>query len=316
MQIREATKSDIAEIVQVLKMSLGETDLPLSEEIWNYKHVNNPFGESLVLVAEENNKIIGLRAFMRWQWTCNTKIYNTFRAVDTATHPQHQGKGVFKKLTLKAVELAKKEGDHFVFNTPNDQSRPGYLKMGWEVVDNIVVSFQPGYRSFWKLKSKGFSYKVDIQANDEDLKKLCSVWNSNLKADKKIFTSKTPAFLKWRYQNNPLQDYEVLITKQLYLAGHVKNRGKIKELRISECIFVENKTSKHQVQKIISSWASKFSVQIATFSPGVTTLMYPSKKGKYGPVLTLKNLNLLPEENKTYKNIENWKYSLGDLELF
>lgn len=316
MEIREATEIDIAEIIQVLKVSLGETSLPLSEEIWNYKHVNNPFGKSIVLVAEENNKIIGLRAFMRWQWTCNAKIYNTFRAVDTATHPEHQGKGVFKKLTLKAVELAKKEGDHFVFNTPNDQSRPGYLKMGWEVVDNIVVSLQPGYGSFWKLKSKEFSYKVDIQANDEDLKKLCAVWNSNLKADKKLFTSKTPNFLKWRYQNNPLQDYEVLITKQLYLAGYIKKRGKIKELRISECIFVENKTSKLQVQKIISSWASEFSVQIATFSPQVTTLKYPAKKGNYGPGLTLRDLNLLPEEKKEYKNIENWKYSLGDLELF
>ena len=53
------------------------------------------------------------------------------RAVDTATHPDYQGRGIFRLLTLAGVEAMTAEGVQFVFNTPNDQSRPGYLKMGW-----------------------------------------------------------------------------------------------------------------------------------------------------------------------------------------
>src|SRR5680860_587937 len=131
MIIREAKEVDIPEIVKVLRASLGEQDLPLSEGIWNYKHVKNPFGRSLVLVAEENGVIAGVRAFMCWEWQCLNKSYATYRAVDTATHPNYQGQGIFKKLTLKAIELAKEQGVQFIFNTPNEQSRPGYLKMGW-----------------------------------------------------------------------------------------------------------------------------------------------------------------------------------------
>ena len=137
MIIREADHTDIPKILNVLKASLGETSSKKTEEVWRFKHIDNPFGESLVLVAEENNYIVGVRAFMRWKWQRGDQVYSAFRAVDTATHPDHQGKGIFKKLTLRALEIGKERGVHFVFNTPNTQSKPGYLKMGWEVVDRL-----------------------------------------------------------------------------------------------------------------------------------------------------------------------------------
>ena len=114
MEIREADKDDISGILKVLKASLGETSSKKTERVWNYKHVDNPFGKSLVLLAEENNQIIGVRAFMRWKWQQGKDIYSALRAVDTATHPDHQGKGVFKKLTLKALKL-RGEGGIFCF---------------------------------------------------------------------------------------------------------------------------------------------------------------------------------------------------------
>src|SRR5690606_36927640 len=50
------------------------------------------------------------------------------------------GKGIFKKLTLALVEFCKERQDHFVFNTPNEQSKPGYLKMGWEEAGRLPIS--------------------------------------------------------------------------------------------------------------------------------------------------------------------------------
>src|SRR5688572_13844447 len=100
MQIREATELDIPIIVDLLKLSLGESLMPKSEAYWRWKHVENPFGASPVLLCFEDDMLIGVRAFMRWQWFHNGKIQTAVRAVDTATHPAHQGKGIFKKLTL------------------------------------------------------------------------------------------------------------------------------------------------------------------------------------------------------------------------
>jgi hypothetical protein len=104
MQVVEATSSDIPEIITVLKSSLGEGLLPKSAEYFIWKHIHNPFGGSKILLAKENNQIIGVRAFMYWNWVCGNDVIKTVRAVDTATLPTHQGKGIFKKLTLQAVD--------------------------------------------------------------------------------------------------------------------------------------------------------------------------------------------------------------------
>lgn len=96
MQIREATEHDIPEILDVLKASLGEISSKKTEAVWRYKHLDNPFGKSLILVAVENCKIIGIRALMKWKWQLGNTVFSALRAVDTATHPAHQGKGIFK----------------------------------------------------------------------------------------------------------------------------------------------------------------------------------------------------------------------------
>ena len=61
-------------------------------------------------------------------------------AVDTATDPEHHGRGIFRALTTQGVERLADDGVAWVFNTPNDASRPGYLKMGWTAIGALPVS--------------------------------------------------------------------------------------------------------------------------------------------------------------------------------
>jgi len=132
MQIRRASSEDIPKIISLLKSSLGESLLPKSVEFWNWKHLQNPFGESPVLLACEADEIIGVRAFLRWEYQEGNQKYKALRAVDTAVHPNYRGKGLFTKLTTQLIDEVKKDGFDLIFNTPNEKSLPGYLKMGWE----------------------------------------------------------------------------------------------------------------------------------------------------------------------------------------
>ena len=49
-----------------------------------------------------------------------------------------QGRGIFSMLTRRALEDLRHEAD-LVFNTPNEKSLPGYLKMGWQVVGQVPI---------------------------------------------------------------------------------------------------------------------------------------------------------------------------------
>lgn len=307
MNIREATHNDIPQILRVLKASLGETSSKKTEEVWRYKHINNPFGESLVLVAEENNEIVGVRAFMRWQWQKGEEIYSAFRAVDTATHPDHQGKGIFKKLTLKALEIGKERGDHFVFNTPNAQSKPGYLKMGWREVDKLKIELRP--LNLLQLKKKEYDYKTS--GNEDDIEELLSSCFENLKVGDRLFTPKDIDYLKWRYLNNPLQDYWVIFAKEYFIAGYVKRRKRFKEFRVSESI-VSKRGMKSAKSAILKS-AKLSGAKILSISPDAGIYFRTGITGNFGPVLTYRPINLNEPE---ILNLNTWTYSLGDLELF
>lgn len=51
---------------------------------------------------------------------------------DTMTHPDHRGKGLFKKLAQQTYETAIAEDIALVFGFTNSQSHPGFVKLGWE----------------------------------------------------------------------------------------------------------------------------------------------------------------------------------------
>ena len=54
---------------------------------------------------------------------------------------------------MQGVEEMTAEGVDVVFNTPNTQSRPGYLKMGWIDVGRLPVAARPtGLRSLVRLR--------------------------------------------------------------------------------------------------------------------------------------------------------------------
>ena len=190
MQIREATELDIPEILEVLKASLGETSSKKTEAVWRYKHLDNPFGKSLVLVAVENGSIIGVRALMRWKWQLGGKVFSAFRAVDTATHPEHRGKGIFKKLTLRAIDIAKEKGDTFIFNTPNTQSLSGYLNMDWKEVDKLKIRVKPANPFNWFANKTNISYTVNNSCEGDQLADLVSGYNTLKVGKNKCFTLK------------------------------------------------------------------------------------------------------------------------------
>lgn len=312
MQIREATEQDIPEILEVLKASLGETSSKKTEAVWRFKHVDNPFGKSLVLILIENDKIIGVRALMRWKWQFGKQVFSTFRAVDTATHPEHQGKGIFKKLTLRAIEIVKEQGDDFIFNTPNTQSLPGYLKMGWEEVNKLKIEANLVNPFNWIGNKQNGFYKINNNSSHFQITKLISNYNDIKSGENKLFTLKTPGYLSWRYENNPLQKYEIKADEDFYLAGYIKPHKYFKELRITEHIF-SKESGRQKIKKSVKKISKKFGAQVITSSGLNSGLGF---SGNYGPVLTLRDVNLDSKLKQKLLHLNKWSYTLGDLELF
>ncbi len=309
MHIRESTEVDIPAIVDLLRKSLGETSSPKSFDYWLWKHLHNPFGPSKVLLAESNGQLIGVRAMMQWKWQWEGQIYSALRAVDTATHPDFQGKGIFSVLTQKMVGHSSKNGINFIFNTPNKKSLPGYLKLGWVLLANLRVGF-----SFPASVIGKKNVYIKGAIHSENIALLCARWNLIQQKNNSLFTPKSFDYLKWRYLNNPVINYQVFADEDVFLAVYCRKRKHINELRIAEIICIDSSSDiTKKVKMLISNYANELQANLITFAPGLKGFIPGIKLIlPIGPKLAVKKINL---DLSAFANFKT-TYNLGDMELF
>jgi GNAT superfamily N-acetyltransferase len=310
MIVRKATESDIPQIIVLLRVSLGESLMPKSEALWRWKHLDNPFGASSVILAELNGKLIGVRAFLRWEFWMDGAIHKTCRAVDTAVHPDHQGQGIFKKLTLSLIEEMEKEGVDLIYNTPNADSLPGYLKMGWEKWGKLPLALH------FHLNSSKNKHAINPGSWEQ-----IQLVVSKIEADSTTYgqTYLKPGYLSWRYQDSPICPYHFLSNGSSYLLFYRIKEGKMgRELRICDFFSLPEFSKKDQeaLNQELKNAAKLGGARFSSFAGMKSKKTSILKLGslpvlKVGPLVTLRRLK--PELNPMELD---WNWSLGDLEVF
>lgn len=201
--VRPFVPEDEPRVLDLLDRTVGPpTGLAWTAEFFRWKHLESPFGPSFMMVAERGDSIIGLRAFLRWEFEASGRRHRAVRAVDTATDPAFQGRGVFRRLTLEALDALTPDTD-FVFNTPNEISLAGYLRMGWHLVSRLPIYVRPAL-PFGRIRS--------TEACD------------------RFRTIMSREFVAWRYERAPL-GYETSSGGVVY---RTRPRGRLVEARLAE----------------------------------------------------------------------------------
>ncbi|WP_418501169.1 GNAT family N-acetyltransferase [Flagellimonas sp.] len=320
INIREAKKSDSAEIVELLKIALGEgTEKSVAN--WHWKHYDNPFGKSKIYVATIGPEIVGVRAFMQWKWLEKStgKELRALRAVDTAVSPDHQRKGIFLTLTNHALEMVREENFDFIFNTPNAKSIGGYLKLGWVLNRRIPVNLLVN-PLFW------FSSKKKIEKLAEGTVPFLETKNSKFhspfsKSD--IECAFSIDYFKWRYVDNPLATYKYFQCNDSVLVVYrLKVTKKITECRVVD-IQLLDPNAHSQIKKALTLLSKRYLV--VSMADGIvkaTLLSSPFfvalRLQKKGPNMVTKNVNLPESKYQDLLNTRSpyWGFNLGDMELF
>jgi GNAT superfamily N-acetyltransferase len=329
--VRPYRAEDEAEVLELLQASLGGGPAGTrSAEFFRWKHIDNPFGRSLMLLAEADGRIAGLRAFMRWRFATGDREILAVRAVDTATHPDYQGRGIFSRLTLAA--LAEMQGDvDLVFNTPNEKSLPGYLKMGWSVVGKLPVSlrirrpvrFARRIRSLRLSESARAGPPIEAVPAIEALRAaegLSILTKASHPLDGRLATSRTPEYLKWRYADAPLLDYRAIVDDQSEGIAffRVRSRGELWESSVADLVVPEGDraAASRLLRRVVA--AARVDHVTCSFPLGTTPAAALRRAGFLpGPrVLTFVANPLSGDLRPDPLDMRSWALSLGDLEVF
>lgn len=329
LDVRPATDADLPAVLELLQASLGWVPDDAYARFFAWKHHESPFGRSPAWVAADpaaDGRIVGFRTFSRWQFDRGGDIVTAVRAVDTATHPDYQGRGIFSLLTRRALDELAAERVGFVFNTPNDRSRPGYLKMGWQLVERLPVAATPRSplslvrlarartpADKWSAPTEAGVPVTDVLADAPAVEALLAAARpSEVGDDGHLRTRRTPDYLAWRYGFPPLH-YRAVVAPGGVADGVVvfrlRRRGAALEAAVCEQIVPagDDRTAPRLVRRLLRESGADHAVQIGRARPSTGLLPVPGQ----GPTLVWRDVT-----ETTMPPADRWALALGDIELF
>lgn len=133
-------RSSITQQVQVFKQAFGlETGDKELMEFWEKKHYQNPLGNSLMFGVFIDGVLAGMNAYLPSTFDYNGKTIKCLQSCESGVNPAFQGKGIWGTVVRHAVDYIFSQTEYeFIFGFPNYRnSYPGFVKMKWNVVENM-----------------------------------------------------------------------------------------------------------------------------------------------------------------------------------
>jgi hypothetical protein len=144
LTIRLFQAHDEAAVLELLGSAFGDwprADLDCTRsEYFRWKHLESPFGRSLMVVVELNGSIVGFYAYMPWLLCAHERIVATLRAVDLAIDRRHRMLGI--SLALRSAMEFSRDVE-FVWGNPNVASARGGRRLGRPEVSGLRSFLRP-----------------------------------------------------------------------------------------------------------------------------------------------------------------------------
>jgi predicted N-acetyltransferase YhbS len=313
VNIRDYRAADEPRVLDLLQAAFGDWPGPRvaagekPADFFRWKHRDNPHGASFIVLAEEDDELIGMRAYMRWPLTANGTRVDAVQAVDLATHPDHRGRGVNSQLTKHAMS-ALKPTTAFAFGLPNDMSRSQSSKVGWRPVGELPIWVRvtrPARVLRGLHTARSSPPPAEPLAIDAPPATDCLDAGPLREADNNRFATQADAdYLRWRYAPL-LADYRAVSAPDGLAIFRLTQRGRLREGTICE-LFAPDRQTAARLLKAIAA-AAPFDY-LAANAPQPRFVRSPTGH---------RALGVTPYQDGTEPDptsIGSWALTLGDLE--
>ena len=220
--VREYRDGDEEQVLALLGRSYGAwpeiegTAPPDPTTFFRWKHGRNPFGHSRMAVAEREGAIVGFRAFMPWLLSGAGGTVRAVRSADAATVPGLQRTGVFGDIR-RAAEGLFGEPVELYFGTPNALSLGATAKLGGRSVVGTLPAFtRVRARGIWASILRGRRGHRQWTPRAEpagqalaDSGRIDELLDYSRAGERRLATAKDAAWLRWRYEEVPLDYWAV-----------------------------------------------------------------------------------------------------------
>ena len=179
---------------------------PPKEAFVRWKYFSNPAGDAILAGAFCNGQLVGSGAMIPENMNVYGQEKLIFKCTDLMTHPDHQRKGLSKKINELLYQETLRMGTPFSYTLCSKTATKSFLKNNWLFLDEVINLFKP----YALLKLTSLFRQNDTKAFDffDSIgDTLCAYHHS--KDSSLISIKKSPAYLQWR-TSNPDFSYKLI----------------------------------------------------------------------------------------------------------
>ena len=268
--------------------SLEELYRAVYGEVWREKSnlgwtLDRPLREGGAMVAMQNGTVASAQPY------CDMELHTPWgpdRAtlfMDLATHPDHQRRGLFRRVVIAASAAAFQRGASIIMTTPNRISSRGFRMMpDWRRLcglDCLILPLGSGDRVQDSGLISGVARLVLAAGalfcgmSKESEKDTNVLWPPGVDADElweraskggSILVKRDRAFLEWRFRSN----YQLFLAREsrcpvAYTAVRVVDRAGLKIGMVMDCVAADDGESAVRLMKSVMARLKEQGVSIA-----------------------------------------------------
>jgi len=187
----------------------------VSADVLKWQYDENPIGKAVGFNAIYGNQVVAHYVTIPVIHLINGHNKQGLLSLNTATHPQHQGKGLFKKLANKTYEKGAELGYSFVIGVANHNSVYGFTK-------------KLGFQNLGKLETR-LIYNLKLYSQPKELA-ISSLWSK----ERTLWRTSHPNFKYYKsndliYSDHPRNYLYPLVNHSITFKN--MNLGKLPKLR-------------------------------------------------------------------------------------
>lgn len=306
---KEKFKANIDGFTELFEECFGRA---IKKEYLQWRYMNNPFTDFFMCVAKDNGKIVANYSVCPYVLLINNKKKKIGLSMTTMTHPMYEGKGLFIKLANIVYGIMKDRGYEGVVGFPNNNSHGIFnKKLGWNSIYEIPT------KSLDLQNIIGINYEEMFHIEDDSdfIYKYDNVDSHN-----KILFYRNGEILKWRYKDNPYNNYKNIVIRQnenvsTYCVYKVFQEKEVDIVEIGGENIEEIRTIINHIIKISKkNEISKINIWINIWSnlnEVISRLGFINQEP-----ITYFGGKVFDENSSEIENYKNWIINMGDSDVY
>ncbi|MDQ6835014.1 MAG: GNAT family N-acetyltransferase [Actinomycetota bacterium] len=333
-QFRPYRDQDEPHVLELLQAAFGSWPREIEDqdptELFRWKHQANPFGRSVMTVAEADGRLVGFAAWLRWRMTANDRPFGVLRIVDLAVHGSYRGHRLHPALVRHGQPHLPPDAA-FTLSVTNERSRSGSRKLQAHELGVFPLLVRP--RSPLRSAARRIRRRPGSPPDRSPLveaepaaaalgdgESISALLAQTERSNDRFTTVKDLDYLRWRY--GTLGIYRaVRVERGGRLTGlaifRIRPRGRSWVSTLCEVLVFpgDRRTARRLLDQVVHAAAVDY--VICQFPPGSTARRAAMRCGflrvRSGPVPTVSLLRqgVVPDPTEA----ASWAICLGDLDL-